>query len=208
MKVIDITRPFEIEPIYWVKRSYVELKSDATEYTGVVYDLNMNSMVSSYIDFPGHIKELSDGRDAFSVNLADFYRVPADIVHLDREDESGEISGEELAAAFGGKKPTAPLLALNALGKKNPWEIKLRSVWLGASAVSWIINSGCKIFMSDVYESTRLEGVFQRLFGAGISTVCEPTNLSKLGDHALMSIMFMPVPGMTQVPCRIVAECE
>ena len=208
MKVIDITRPFEVEPIYWLKKSYVALKSDATEYTGVVYDLNMNSMVSSYIDFPGHIKELSDGKDALSVNLADFYRVPADIVHLDRKDESGEITGEELDAAFGGKKPTAPLLALNALGKKNPWEIKLRSVWLGASAVSWIIDSGCRIFMSDVYESTRLEGVFQRLFGAGISTVCEPTNLSRLGDHALMSIMFLPVPGMTQVPCRIVAECD
>ena len=207
MKVIDITRPFEVEPIYWLKKSYVELQSDATEYTGVVYDLNMNSMVSSYIDFPGHIKQLADGRDALTVNPADFFRVPADIVHLDRPNRSGAISGDELEAAFGGR-PTAPLLALNALGKRNPWDIDLRTVWLGESAVSWIIDSGCRIFMSDVYESTRLEGVFQRLFGAGICTVCEPTNLGSLGAHALMSIMFMPVPDMTQVPCRILAECE
>ncbi|MBP5640559.1 MAG: cyclase family protein [Victivallales bacterium] len=208
MKVIDITRPFEIEPLYWIKESHVDLKSDATEYTGVVYDLNTHSMVGSYIDFPGHIKETSNGEDAFTVRLEDFYRLPADIIHLNRESDSGAISGAELANAFGNKKPMAPLLALNALGKKNPWEIELRSVWLDDTAVQWIIDSGCRIFMSDVYESKRLEGVFQRLFKANISTVCEPTNLSLLGDRALISIMFLPIPKVTQVPCRIVAECE
>lgn len=208
MRIVDCTRPFDNEPLYRIERNTVPLVSEAVKYTGVVYHLALNSMVSTYIDFPGHIKETDDGRRANNTALADLFRRPADIIHLNRESGSGAVTGQELADAFGNRTFTGDILILNALGHKNVHDIELRTVWLDDSAVQWVIDSGCRYFVSDVYESLRLEGVFQRLFGAGIATICEPWNLYELPDTALMTIMYLPAPNVSQMPCNMLAEIE
>lgn len=188
-----------------IETRHVALRSAATAYTGVVYTTTGSSMLGSYIDFPGHILETDDGTRADNVDLADFYRMDASVIHLDRESGSGGIDAAELAAAFGGT-PDMPVVILNALGARGPMDIDPRSVWLTMDAVEWLIQSRCRILVSDVYESKALEGVFLKLFRAGVSTVCEPARLHELTARQVkLTISFVKFP-VTQIPCTLVAE--
>ena len=73
------------------------------------------------------------------------------------------------------------------------------------SFIAWL-PSATDQELADGYESRRLEGVFQRLFKAGVSTICLPVNLFELKDSATVTALFCPVPKMTQIPCRVIAE--
>ncbi len=88
-------------------------------------------------------------------------------------------------------------------------EVEKRSVYLSKDAVDWIVATGSHLLVSDVYESKELHGVFYDLFGHGISTVCCAVNLDKLiGPKPKISVFPLRLEGVTQVPCRIVAEVE
>ena len=206
MSLIDLSCPFPPGTAEKVRIREVPLKSEQTAYTGMVYDFSLNSMDGSYIDLPGHIKETDDGRRGDNVPPDPFYRVPCSVIRLNRTNRSGAVSASELEQAFGGKVMT-PALMINALGSLEPDEIELRSVWLDSSAVDWIIGSGVRLLVSDIYESPRLEGVFLKLFKAGVSTVCEPRHMSRIRKKTVeLTVMFPNIPGMTQIPCRILAD--
>jgi len=99
------------------------------------------------------------------------------------------------------------MLIIHALGDQNTFQVTERSIYLDDSAVDWIINRQCRWLVSDIYESTALHGVFLKLFGAGVATVCEPQNLHLLAaDEVLVTILFTLWPNITQIPCRIIAE--
>ena len=204
MTIIDLTRPFANEPLFRLDAADVPLVSDATRYTGVIYQLHLDSMCSTYIDLPGHIRETDDGRTAESADIGQFFRMPARIVHLSRPSRSGAVTGAELSAGHDGFKTEC--LVINALGTMDATDIDERTVWLDNTAIDWILSTGCRVLISDIYESRRLEGVFQRLFKAGVSTICLPVNLFKLKDIATITALFCPVPKMTQIPCRVIAE--
>ncbi len=204
MTIIDLTRPFANEPLFRLDAADVPLISDATRYTGVIYQLHLDSMCSTYIDLPGHIRETDDGRTAESADIGQFFRMPAHVVHLSRQSGSGAVTGTELSAGHDGLKTEC--LVVNALGKLDATDIDERTVWLDNTAIDWILSTGCRVLISDIYESRRLEGVFQRLFKAGVSTICLPVNLFKLKDIATITALFCPVPKMTQIPCRVLAE--
>ncbi len=215
MRVIDLTRPFSRERDFpWeVRTTLLPLSSDRTAYTGVIHELKCSSMCGSYLDVPGHIRETDDGTDAANCPPERFWRLEARVAHLKRLQSPGAVTADELAAAFG-TAPGAPCLVVHALEEKDIWEMGgegeevWRQTWLDASAVDWIVASGCRLLVSDIYESPRLEGVFLRLFAAGISTVCMPKGLARLGGAARISVTFLPVEGMVQMPCRIIAEEE
>jgi len=182
----------------------VPLRSQKTAYTGMVFDFPVNSMNGSYIDFPGHIAETDDGQRALTAPCEDFYRIPCTVIHLDRP--SGPVSADELDAAAGGPIAT-PAMLLNALGRYDCDQLPCRSTWLDDSAVAWIINSGIRLLVSDIYESPQLEGVFLKLFQAGVSTVCEPRRMAAVkGKCVLLTISFLRIPEVTQIPCQILAE--
>ncbi len=204
MTIIDLTRPFANEPLFRLDAADVPLISDATRYTGVIYQLHLDSMCSTYIDLPGHIRETDDGRTAESADIGQFFRMPAHVVHLSRQSGSGAVTGTELSAGHDGLKTEC--LVVNALGKLDATDIDERTVWLDNTAIDWILSTGCRVLISDIYESRRLEGVFQRLFKAGVSTICLPVNLFKLKEIATITALFCPVPKMTQIPCRVLAE--
>ena len=186
------------------RESRWDLKSTATRYTGVVYDFRFNGMTGSYIDFPGHIAETDDGRRADNVDLADFYRMDATVIHLDRTERPGGITGAELEAVCGGV-PNTPAVIVHAMGPMEPMDIKFRSVWLTMDAVEWLIAAKCGILVSDAYESPALEGVFLRLFQAGVIAVCEPYRLREIPERIKLTIGFMKLPA-TQIPCTLLAE--
>ena len=204
-KLTDLSRPWR-DPNLTVHTKDVPLSSGKTEYTGLIYSWNTSSMLGSYIDFPGHIRETDDGVRADNADPADFWRMPCSVIRLDRASGSGEITAKELEEAFGGR-PSDRALILNALGRRDAFDIERRTVWLGENALDWIIGCGVTCLVSDVYESRELLGVFLKLFRAGVSAVCEPFGLDSLTEkRVLLSIVFMPVPGVTQLPCRILAE--
>jgi len=211
--MLDLTRPFSRERDYaWqVESRDVPLKSQSTAYTGVVHELRCSSMCGTYIDLPGHILECADGMDAGSCPAERFWRLPAAVARLDRTAQPGGVTAAELSAAFGASPVPAagaPCLVVNALGGVDVWTREdTRGVWLEMDAVEWIIACGCRLLVSDIYESHRLDGVFKRLFEAGVSTVCYPMGLHRLPKAQVeISVLFPRVPGMVQTPCRVVAE--
>ncbi len=182
------------------------LQSGLTAYTGVTYNMNHDGMSGTYIDFPGHIAQTDNGLYADNCPLDMLYRVPASVIHMDFKSGDGAVSAGDLEAAFGGKVNT-PAIIINALGKVEPTGIDRRSVYLDNSAIQWIIDCKCKLLVSDIYESKVLHGVFPKLFGAGITTVCMPVNLHKLtAAKVFLTTLFPKMPRVTQLPCRVVAE--
>ena len=209
MKLYDLTASFPANyQSEHIRLTEVPLQSAKTKYTGLIYDSELYSMNSSYIDLPGHIRETDDGVTAENAPIQDFYRVNCSLIRLHREDQSGAVTAQDLENAFGGKV-TTPALMINALGKLEPGDIECRSVYLDDSAVEWIISCGVRLLVSDIYESQALEGVFLKLFAAGVSTVCEPRRMIQVSDREFyLSIIFMNMPYVTQIPCRILAECN
>jgi len=211
MRCIDLTLPVTGKPRDpdTVRLEEWPIRMGAVSYTGMVYRFAHGSMAGTYIDFPGHIKETDDGTDALNVPIERLYRVPAVVLRLDRADGSGRISAAELQTACP-EQPSGGALVLNALGTRRFDEIRERSVYLGKDAVQWIVRTGVHLFVSDVYESNDdPQGVFQDLFGAGISTVCCPVNLHELtAPTAKVTAFPLRMAKVTQLPCRLVAELD
>jgi kynurenine formamidase len=202
MKLIDLTLPWS--PVE-TNEKLIPLRSDRTAYTGVVYDFRLNSMTGSYIDFPGHIQQTMDGMHAGNFPLSDLYRVPATLLRPKRSGSG--ITAAELAEARGDLSPTPCLVVHGRAGTDMP--LISRGIYLTMEAVGWIIDSGCRLLVSDTYESEHLDGVFLKLFSAGISTVCMPVNLDKLTSQLMKITVFTPLlQGFVQIPCRIAAEVE
>ncbi len=200
----DLTCHFPADFAAKIALRRVPLRSQKTAYTGMVFDYPVNSMDGSYIDFPGHIAETDDGRRADNVPAGDFYRVPCTVIHLDRP--SGAVGADELSAACGGF-PGTPALLLNALGGYDCDQLPKRSTWLDDSAVEWLLASGIRLLVSDIYESPELEGVFLKLFKSGVCTVCEPRRMAAVkSPRVLLTISFLRLPELTQIPCQILVE--
>ncbi len=185
-----------------------ELAGGGGVYTGVVYHFAHDSMLGSYIDFPGHIKETDDGLDSATYPIGKLYRVPATVIRMSRADGSGGVKADELAAAC--PKPfRGEALVLNALGNLRFDEIVERTVWLEKDAVQWIVDRGIHLLVSDVYESQEVHGVFGDLFAGHVSTVCYPIHLNRLTQpYTTLTVLPIRFPGVTQLPCRILAEVE
>lgn len=211
MKLIDLTsEPGKTaEGSLNIERRDLHLQSPGVEYTGVIYEFRMGSMAGTYIDFPGHIAEIDDGQNAFNYPLEKLYRRRAAVIRLDRRDGSGGVAASELAAACPVEIRPGDALIVNALGNRQFYEVGHRSVFLEMDAVEWIIEQGVELLVSDIYESQALLGVFLKLFKAGISTVCCPVNLHKLeGAEVKLTLMPLPLRGVTQIPCRVMAELK
>jgi hypothetical protein len=85
MKLIDLTLPVaRSETVFTPKRLFIS--GTGGDYTAIVYDYHHSGMVSTYIDFPGHIEHLNDGTDAANCALEKLYRVAATVIHLDCAD--------------------------------------------------------------------------------------------------------------------------
>ena len=206
MGYVDLTADFRGRKVLpEIVQREVALKSDKTEYTGVVYNISTSTMMGSYIDFPGHIKETDDGVNGANSDLADFTNMSAAVIRFDRAGQPGGITAEDLEKSYGGVPDTQAVI-INALGSVSSFDIPPRSVYLTLDAVEWLKKTPCKLLVSDIYESTALEGVFLKLFEGGISTVCEPANLHKLPvGKVKLTVHFAKIP-ITQLPCTLVAE--
>jgi hypothetical protein len=130
------------------------------------------------------------------------------VVHLDRVGGSGAVSAAELAAACPRGRPR-PALVINALGQRQFDAIETRSVFLSDGAVEWIVRRNVRLLVSDIYESQAIHGVFKVLFAHRVATVCAPVNLHLLtSPRVKLTALFLRCPGVTQIPCRLVAEVK
>ena len=213
MKLIDLTLPLEDSitggglPKPVVECEHWNLTASNGPYTAQVYNLQFNGMSSSYIDFPGHIAETDNGNNAGSCPVELLYRVNTAVIHLDRESGSGAVSAEELQNAAPAGMKHCDALVINALGEKRFDDVEGRSVWFAEDAVQWIIEIGTKLLVSDIYEAKEIKGVFRDFFAAEINTVCFPVNLHLLeDDFVYLTVLPIKAGGVTQIPCRIIAE--
>ena len=183
-------------------------KHKYVDYISVTYGFEYLAIRGTYIDFPGHIIKTNDGMHAENYPLEKLYRLDSTVIHLDRADGSGGIGAEELREGCPGPV-TGGALVVNALGKR-PWdEIQRGSVYLEQDAVAWIVETGVHLLVSDVYEAAEPRGVFLDLFGNGVSALCCPINLDQLTAPSVKITVLMPrFPGVTQLPCRAIAELE
>lgn len=206
MKLVDLTVPV---PEAKARRVEVPIRSSGVAYTGMTYDFSLNSMDGTYIDYPGHIRETDDGLDALNYPVEKLFRVDAAVLHLDRASGSGPVHAADLEDAMprdtGGVHGGA--LIVNALGSRRFDEIESRSVFLAMDAVKWIVGCKVHLLISDIYESQAIHGVFTELFRHGVTTVCCPANLDQLTKPTVkISVFHFSIPGVTQLPCRVLAE--
>ncbi|MBQ4481145.1 MAG: cyclase family protein [Victivallales bacterium] len=204
---LDLTHDYyNLEPEFRAQRLPVHLKSSGTEYTGVKYLYTIPGMASSYLDLPGHIEETDDGKRGDNIPADAFYQMATKVLRLNRQSGGGAVTADDLRTAANGDFH-APCIIVNALSDLNPRDIEERSVYLTFDALEFLAEHGCRLLVSDIFESQRLDGVFLWLFQHGISTVCEPVNLGRLPlDRPVrLSAIFPPLPG-TQLPCRVFAE--
>ncbi len=203
MKLIDLTFESGVKADKYLKN----LESPGIGYTGVCHNFEMDSMAGTYIDFPGHIAETDDGQDANNYPLEKLFRRDAKVIHMNRT--KGAVTAKDLADNCPCKLNKGDALIINALGKLRFDDVPKRSVYLDKSAVDWIIEQGIELLISDIYESTELLGVFYYLFKAGISTICCPVNMDKLTKPEVkITVLSLPLKGVVQIPCRVIAEVE
>jgi kynurenine formamidase len=206
-KLVEMTLPVPADPGAVVPEERTIRQEDGRSYTGLIYQFAHGSMVGTYADFPGHIRETDDGTTAESYPLGKLYAVRAAVIHLKRKSGSGAVTARELQAAAPRPLRRPGGLVINALGALRFDEIENRSVWLSADAVEWIGSLGIHLLISDIYESKGLHGVFRGLFAAGITTICCPINLHRLtAPRVKITCLMLRYHGVTQVPCRILAE--
>lgn len=211
MRLVDLTLPVpareNMRPTVHLDEWPLDYKGQP--YTGMVYHFDHWSMSGTYLDIPGHIKELGDGFDSANYPLEKLYEVDAAVIHLDRSEKAGKVHARELAVAseIDGK---VGAIILHALGPKRFDEAPERSVALATDAVEWMIGKGIHLLVSDIYEHCdKPENIFWTLFEAGISTVCCPINLGLLDrPKAKLTVLAPRFPGVTQLPCRVVAGVE
>ena len=205
MELINLTAPFDRAHIFLER---IPLKSEKTAYTGMVYHFRYGSMDTSYLDLPGHIAETDDGRHAKNSNLLDFYRRKAALLRITPPAAEYGITPEDLEKARNGR-PWQEWMVINALGKKPDGYEPSRRIYLTLDSVDYLARNGVKYLFSDAWESPRLDGVFLRLFDAGVSGICNLVNLDKLPDDRefLLTMSFIPYPGeVTQIPVTVIAE--
>jgi len=211
MRIVELSLPIDAfqkkghtKSIFSFNVKEVPLKSNDIKYTGVIYDFQIDSMAGTYIDLPGHIKETDDGAELSSFPPEKLYRLNTVAIHLDRSE--GGVDAKELASAGKSDISKADAVIINGFGSSYVEESKSRKLFLTKDAVEWLIGANVKLVVSDIYESNALHGVFYYLFSAGISTVCNPVNLHLVGDSCRLSIFPLPLKGITQAPCRVIAE--
>lgn len=202
-KLIDLTRkPEDMECLLEEKH----LASPGTKYTGMIYRFQYGSMCTTYLDLPGHIKETDDGMTAAAVDPAAYFRQPATVLRPHYDPRTGAVRTADLQQAAAGRI-LRPTVIINALGDKNDNEVPFRSIYLSLEAVEWLIGKNCRTLVSDVWESRHLDGVFLKFFAAGVGAICNLSRLSELPNgEVLLSTVFLPYPGATQIPCRVLAE--
>ena len=208
MTTLALTAPFNsVQTLI----EHVPLKSEKTAYTGMVYHFNYGSMATSYLDLPGHIAETDDGCCAVKLDPGEWYRQPAGLIRITaRPGAEFAIRPEDVERAMEGRT-WHPWMVLHALGGRTDSEKPIRMTYLAMETVDLLIAKGVKVMLGDAWESRRLEGVFLRLFGRGVSTVCNLVNLDKLPDDREFRITlgFLPYAGsVTQIPCSVLAEFE
>ena len=211
MPVINLTAPFGNH------RTSIErlpIRSPKTSYTGMIYYFDYESMSTSYLDLPGHIAETDDGRHAAMLDPGDWYRQRANLIRIPvcPAGEEFAIRPADIEKAMAGKK-WHPWMVINALGRKDDdGEARyFRMTYLALDTVDMLIDKGVKVIIGDAWESRRLDGVFTRLFSAGVCTVCGVANLHRLPDDRefFVTLGFLPYPGgVTQIPCSVLAEYE
>lgn len=207
MKLINLTAPFHCAHIFTER---IPLKSPRTAYTGLVYHFRHGSMETSYLDLPGHIAETDDGRHAANIDLLDYYRQKTLLLRIKPTAAEYGVTPEDLEKALNGREWT-PFVVINAQGVANDGYEPARKIYLTLEAVDYLAANGIKVLLSDAWESVRLDGVFLRLFDAGISAVCNLVNLNKLPAEGefLTTVSFPPYPGaVTQIPVSVIAEVE
>jgi kynurenine formamidase len=173
----------------------------------MVYDFQHDSMLATYIDFPGHVEELDDGTDAASYPLEKLWRVEATVAHFDRPSGSGPIDVDDFKNACP-EGIRGGAIVVNALGERRYDQIAERSVYITRQAAEWIVDSGVHLIYSDVYEfNEEPQGVFPIFFAGGVSTVCQPINLHALPTYGCrVTALPLRFNEVTQLPCRALAE--
>jgi len=203
MRIIDLTA--EIPETG--KRSVVKIPMPGGDcYKGVVYDFPLSSMSGTYLDFPGHIEEFDDGRNAANYPLKKLFLVETTVVRLRRKGMPREINGKELEDAGIAVKTPGLLVKVDDWNLASPEEIS-QAPFYGKSAIRWVVSKRINLFVSNVYENhADRQGVFVEFFRAGIACVCIPANLDRITRERIkLCAIPLKIPGAVQLPCRLLA---
>lgn len=207
-KIIELTNlrynQYEIIP------RVVPLKqADGKEYMGLCTGFSGCSTSGSYIDFPGHIDITDNGVDAGNANILDFFRQKAYLIRPELN-EHGGITAQALQEACKDMPSDVKILAIDGMRRQSDAKpIEILS-YLELETVDILANMNLTCLMADSYEKENYEGVFYQLFKRNLSCICMPGKLWLLPEKTvfILSVIFLPVAGAVQTPCRLIAELD
>ena len=203
MRIIDLTA----EITETGKRSVVKIPMpDGNCYKGVIYDFPLSSMSGTYLDFPGHIEEFDDGKNAANYPLKKLFLVETTVIKLRRKGMPREIDGKELEETGITVKTPGLLIKVDDWNLASPEGIA-QVPFYGKSAISWVVSKRINLFISNVYENhADRQGIFGEFFRAGIACVCIPANLDRITRERIkICAIPLKIPGAVQLPCRLIA---
>lgn len=207
-KIIELTchrrNQYEIIP------RIVPLKqADGKEYLGMCTGFSSCSSSGSYIDFPGHIDITDNGVNAGTVNILDYYRQKACLIRPELN-SSGGITAEALQKACQGMPSDVKILIVDGLKLQEDIDPPSGSSYFELETADVLARMNLTCLVADSYEKKNYEGVFYQLFRRGLPCVCAPTKLWLLPEKEIftLSVIFLPVPGAMQTPCRLIAELD
>ncbi len=201
MKIIDLTS--KVKEKY--STSIVKIPMPEQTYNGIIHNFSLSSMSGTYLDFPGHIEEFKDGSDAENYPVEKLFMVDTTVIRLNRKGLGREISVREIEET--GIKVDTGCLLIDAGWASSHKDNNEGIFFYGKDAIEWIISQPIHLFISDVYENhSQPRGIFVKLFSAGISCVCIPTNLGKISKTKIkICVLPLKIPGALQIPCRLLA---
>ena len=207
-KIIELTchrrNQYEIIP------RIVPLKqADGKEYLGLCTGFSSCSSSGSYIDFPGHIDITENGVNAGTVDILEYYRRKAYLVRPELN-AAGGITAQALQDACKDMPGDVKILIVDGCRLQEDIDPAAGQSYFELETADVLADMHLTCLVADSYEKKNYEGVFYQFFQRGLPCVCAPCKLWLLPEKTVftLSVIFLPVNGAVQTPCRLIAELE
>ena len=184
-------------------------QADGKEYLGLCTGFSSCSSSGSYIDFPGHIDITDNGEHAGNVDILDFYRQKAYLVRPELNAEGG-ITAQALKNACQDMPDDVKILIVDGIRLQEDIDPDAGISYFELETADVLESMHLTCLVADSYEKKNYEGVFYQFFQRGLPCVCAPCKLWLLPEKTVftLSVIFLPVDGAVQTPCRLIAELD
>lgn len=170
--------------------------------------LQFEANSGTHVCFPNHLQGSEAEMPEQPLDMTDFWRVPTTVLHV-VPNASGAVTAQHLKTALGECRVWPHLLVYAVGGAGVKIEAGALRPWLAGCAADWLLDQPFRTLICNVLEPDNpplKSGICPRLYEAGRSLVFAVRNGHLLSQQCRTSILPLCVDGVSQMPCRVLAE--